>query len=34
MTAFTIEAHVEDSEVNSDWWFVGIYASSEDQIRK
>ncbi|XP_027096192.1 uncharacterized protein [Coffea arabica] len=33
-TAFTIEAHVEDAEVNSDWWFIGIYASCDNQIRK
>ncbi|XP_071902137.1 uncharacterized protein [Coffea arabica] len=33
-TAFTIEAHVEDPEVNTDWWFVGIYASCDDQFRK
>ena len=32
-TTFTIEAHVEDLEVNCDWWFVGIYASCEHQIR-
>ncbi|XP_071940395.1 uncharacterized protein [Coffea arabica] len=34
MTAFTIEAHVKDMEVNSDWWFVGIYASCDHKVRK
>ena len=29
LTAFTIEAHVEDQEANTDWWFVGIYASCD-----
>ena len=34
MTSFTIEAHVEDMEANTDWWFIGIYASCDHQIRK
>ena len=34
MTAFTIEAHVEDTEANSDWWFVGICASCDHRVRK
>ncbi|XP_071900933.1 uncharacterized protein [Coffea arabica] len=33
-TAFTIEAHVVDLENNYDWWFVGIYASCDNHIRK
>ncbi|XP_071923131.1 uncharacterized protein [Coffea arabica] len=30
-TAFTIEAQIEDMESKCDWWFVGVYANSEDQ---
>ena len=33
-TAFTIEAQIEDMESKCDWWFVGVYANSEDQVRK
>ncbi|XP_071901112.1 uncharacterized protein [Coffea arabica] len=33
-TAFTIEAQIEDKESRRDWWFIGIYASSDDQDRK
>ncbi|XP_027150198.1 uncharacterized protein LOC113750422 [Coffea eugenioides] len=33
-TAFTIEVRIEDYEHHCDWWFVGIYASCDAQIRK
>ncbi|XP_071916302.1 uncharacterized protein [Coffea arabica] len=33
MSAFTIEAHVEDHEANIDWWFIGLYASCDNQVR-
>ncbi|XP_071900968.1 uncharacterized protein [Coffea arabica] len=33
-TAFTIEVRIEDYEYHCDWWFVGIYASCDAQIRK
>ena len=33
MSAFTIEAHVEDQEANIDWWFIGLYASCDNQVR-
>ncbi|XP_071926170.1 uncharacterized protein [Coffea arabica] len=33
-TAFTVEVHIMESEANVDWWFIGIYASTDDQIRR
>ena len=33
-TVLTIEAGIEDSKSLGDWWFVGVYASSDAQIRK
>ena len=33
-TAFTIEAKIEDEEKKESWWFIGIYASSDYQIRR
>ena len=33
-TTFTIEAQIEDNESRYNWWFIGVYASNEDQIRK
>lgn len=33
-SAFTIEAHVVDPETNWDWWFIGIYTSSDAQVRR
>ncbi|XP_071902937.1 uncharacterized protein [Coffea arabica] len=33
-TAFTIEAHVEDRETKTTSWFIGIYASCDNLIRK
>ena len=33
-TAFTMEVHIMDNETNMDWWFIGIYASTDDQIRR
>ncbi|XP_027171734.1 uncharacterized protein LOC113771340 [Coffea eugenioides] len=32
--AFTIEAHVEDRETKTTLWFIGIYASCDNLIRK
>ncbi|XP_071918969.1 uncharacterized protein [Coffea arabica] len=31
---FTIELNVEGKGTEEDWWFVGIYASSSDQLRE
>ncbi|XP_071923241.1 uncharacterized protein [Coffea arabica] len=33
-TTFTIEAKVEDEEKKESWWFIGIYASCDGQIRR
>ncbi|XP_071940051.1 uncharacterized protein [Coffea arabica] len=33
-TAFTIEARIEDMDLNCNWWFIGVYASCDAQIRK
>ena len=33
-TDFTIELNVEGKGTEEDWWFVGIYASSNDQLRE
>ena len=33
-TAFTMEVHIMDTKTNVDWWFIGIYASTDDQIRR
>ncbi|XP_071914130.1 uncharacterized protein [Coffea arabica] len=33
-TAFTIEGRIKDDDYHCDWWFIGIYASCDDQIRK
>ncbi|XP_027082201.1 uncharacterized protein [Coffea arabica] len=33
-TAFTMEVHIMDTEINVDSWFIGIYASTDDQIRR
>ncbi|XP_071933724.1 uncharacterized protein [Coffea arabica] len=33
-TAFTMELHIMDTDKNEDWWFIGIYASIDDQIRR
>ncbi|XP_071905749.1 uncharacterized protein [Coffea arabica] len=33
-SAFTKKAQVEDRESRSEWWFIGVYASCDDQIRK
>ena len=33
-TAFTMEIHIMDTDKNVDWWFIGIYASTDDQIRR
>nr|XP_027088506.1 uncharacterized protein LOC113709853 [Coffea arabica] len=33
-TAFTIEAKIEDMKLNCTWWFIGVYASCDAQIRK
>ena len=33
-TAFTMEVHIMDTETNVDWWFIGLYASTDDQIRR
>ena len=33
-TAFTIETQIEDQESRSEWWFIGVYASCDDRIRK
>ena len=33
-TAFTMEFQIKDTEKNEDWWFIGIYASADDQIRR
>ena len=33
-TAFTMEVHIMDTNNNEDWWFIGIYASTDDQIRR
>nr|XP_027124142.1 uncharacterized protein LOC113740822 [Coffea arabica] len=32
-TAFTMELHIMDLDINLDWWFIGIYANTDDQIR-
>ena len=31
---YGIEAKVEDEEKKETWWFIGIYASCDSQIRK
>ena len=33
-TAFTMEFQIKDTEKNEDWWFMGIYASTDNQIRR
>ena len=33
-TAFTVDVHIMESKANVDWWFKGIYASTDDQIRR
>nr|XP_027086592.1 uncharacterized protein LOC113708329 [Coffea arabica] len=33
-TSFTIEVQIQDTETQTDWWFIGIYASCWDQMRK
>ncbi|XP_071926179.1 uncharacterized protein [Coffea arabica] len=33
-TAFIMEVHIMDTDNNEDWWFIGIYASTDDQIRR
>lgn len=33
-TDFTIEVQVEGKRNEDKWWFVGIYASSKDQVRE
>ena len=33
-SALTIKAHIFYQETQVDWWFVGIYASCVDNIRK
>ncbi|XP_071926048.1 uncharacterized protein [Coffea arabica] len=33
-TGFTIEVRIKDDDYHCDWWFIGIYASCDDQIRK
>ena len=32
-TVFTIDVHIMDTDNNEVWWFIGIYASTDDQIR-
>ena len=32
-TAFTMEVHIMDTDTNLDQWFIGIYVSTDDQIR-
>nr|XP_027086514.1 uncharacterized protein LOC113708252 [Coffea arabica] len=34
LTAFTIEVRLEDDDKHCDWWFIGVYASCDGQIRK
>ncbi|XP_027095016.2 uncharacterized protein [Coffea arabica] len=34
LTAFTIEVRLEDDVKHCDWWFIGVYASCDSQIRK
>nr|XP_027124324.1 uncharacterized protein LOC113741027 [Coffea arabica] len=33
-TAFTIEAKIGGRELQDEWWFIGVYASCDDHIRK
>ncbi|XP_071924940.1 uncharacterized protein [Coffea arabica] len=33
-TAFTIEAKLEDNGSQATWWFIGVYASCDQRIRK
>ena len=33
LTAFTIEVRLEDDDKHCDWWFIGVYASCDGQIR-
>ncbi|XP_071905957.1 uncharacterized protein [Coffea arabica] len=33
-TAFTMEIHIMDTDHDVDWWFIGIYDSTDDQIRR
>ncbi|XP_027067675.1 uncharacterized protein [Coffea arabica] len=33
-TAFTIEAKIEGNDSQGAWWFIGVYASCEQRIRK
>lgn len=33
-TDFTIEVCFEDTKSLKSWWFVGIYASTKEEIRK
>ncbi|XP_071916194.1 uncharacterized protein [Coffea arabica] len=34
LTAFIIEVRIEDTDKQCDWWFIGVYASCNAQIRK
>lgn len=33
-TAFTMEIHIMDLDKNVDWWFIGIYASTDNLVRR
>ena len=33
-TAFTIEAKIGGGNSQDEWWFIGVYASCDSQIRK
>ena len=34
VSAFTIEAKIEDDEVKDNWQFISIYASCDDKVKK
>ena len=33
-TAFTMKIHIMDIDKNVDWWLIGIYVSTNNQVRK